>query len=149
MSILEFKKFSKKQGIIAGYYFEGHFLSRYKTEAIQILRDWIEQKGNKIGDKSKTAWEKGKEALPNVWEAIHHEWEKGNEKTRKTNEKVKVWRAGVRARKTPYKIALLEEEIIIYKMKMNEKMNDIKEFYEERIKMKEEQIKQLKLGEQI
>lgn len=145
MSIMEFKKKSKRFGIQAGYYFKGEFLSRYKTEAIEILRNRIEKAGKETGDMSRDVWDKGKEVLPDVWEAIHHEWKLGKIKTDKSNIKIQEWRERERIKKIPYQIEIIKQEIKMEQMKMREKMNDIKEFYEGRIKIQEEKIKQLEI----
>lgn len=130
---IEFKKESKIWGIKRGYYFKGEFLSKYKTEAMQKLREPFKDNYS----------DENKKKFPDEWEAIHYEWEKSRDKTKRINEKILLYREARRERRKPMKIKMLEEDIKIYQEKMNEKMRDIKQFYEARIKIKEEEIKKL------
>jgi len=130
---IEFKKESKILGIKRGYYFKGEFLSKYKTETMEKLREPFK---DNFSDENKMKF-------PDEWEAIHYEWEKSRDKTKRTNEKLLLHREARRERRKPMKIKMLEEDIKIYQKKMKEKMNDIKQFYEERIKIKEEEIKKI------
>lgn len=75
MNSLEFKKKNRFLGIVCGYYFKGVLLSRYKTEAIEILRSRVDNLSE--DNRNKT----------DEWKVITEEYEKSCEKTRKTHEK--------------------------------------------------------------
>lgn len=113
--LFEFKKGNKILAISCGYYFKGKLLSRYKSEAIAILRKRIEDGGNRIGDLSRDTWEKGKEACPDEWQVIHEEYEKSKTKTNRTREK-----------KQPY-FDKIHERVIARKIKtLTLKIEDVK-----------------------
>jgi predicted N-acyltransferase len=107
-----FKKRSKILGIVEGYYFKGEFLSRYKTEAIKILRNRVETAGSKIGDKSKLDIEKGKEICKDEWQVVHDEYEKATLKNQKTHEKKKPYFAKINQRVLERRIVTLNNKII-------------------------------------
>jgi hypothetical protein len=111
MTNLIFKKFSKRLGILRGYYFKEEFLSNYKTEAIKILRDRIEKAGSEIGDMSRNAWEKGQEILPDEFSIIKQEFEKITERTRRTHEKKKPYYEMLKKRQIEREIFKLSQRI--------------------------------------
>jgi hypothetical protein len=109
--MFEFKKQNKILGIGCGYYFKDVFLSRYKTEAIRILRNRIEEAGSKVGDRSKSSWEKGQLELPDEAKVLKDEWLKGEERTRKTHAKKKQFYKEIHKRVLKRKIVTLQERI--------------------------------------
>lgn len=135
---LEFKKKSKILGILEGYYFKGELLSRYKTEAIKILRERIETAGSKVGDKSKTNFEKGMEICKDEWQIIHDEFEKCSLKVQKTYDKKKPYYVKIHRRVLERKINTLknriwdvDERLVRIKNEFkNKKLNLLKEIEE-------------------
>lgn len=64
-----------------GYYYKGTFLSRYRTRAIEILREKL----NKVGN-----LEKAKKLYPNIWAEIHKDYLRQKEITKKGQKKFKM-----------------------------------------------------------
>ena len=106
-----------------GYYFKGEFLSRYKTEAIRILRERVE--GLSIEERDKT----------DEWKIIHQEYLKSIERTKKINKTKQPYYKKQRERIIKRKIILLKEKINYLEWMKKEKM---KEFDERIILIKNE-----------
>lgn len=75
MAILEFRRRNRKKAKSEGYYFKGEFLSRYKREAIQKLREPF-----------KTYSDEEKELYKDNWEAIDVEYQKGRQAVKKVQD---------------------------------------------------------------
>lgn len=104
MKLFKFKKKSIKKEIECGYYFKGEFLSRYKTEAKQILRKRIENAGD-------GSLEKGKKILKDEWKVLHQEWLKSCKTIKKTNRKKRAYYKRARIESKKRKIKQLREEL--------------------------------------
>jgi hypothetical protein len=122
---LEFRKLSKLKGVERGYYFNNKLLSRYKTEAIAMLRKRIEDAGH--GD-----W-----VLPEEAEAITIEYNKATEKTRKTHEKKKPIYAQMHISSLKNRISFLENWI----ERLELRKKDVGKIFDDKIeeKRKEQQ----------
>jgi pyruvate/2-oxoacid:ferredoxin oxidoreductase alpha subunit len=113
----QFQKENKILGVKCGYYFKGEFLSRYKNEAIQILRDRVEKSAN--GD-----WEKAKEFCSDEYKVIHAEWKKGTAKNKKTYEKKKPYYKKIHERTIVTSIANLKHRLEMKEQRKQEVMKD-------------------------
>jgi hypothetical protein len=129
---LEFKKPKLRLGdeFELGYYFKNEFLSRYKQEALKILRGRIKDLSNEERDKT------------DEWKVIHAEFLKSCEATDKC-----------RRTKQPYFKRLnrrtIERRIIRLKQKIEdieERKKDLIEEQNKRIELVKNQIKELKGG---
>jgi hypothetical protein len=117
---LEFRKKSKLKGVVEGYYFKGKLLSRYKTEAIDILRKRVEQAGK--GD-----FMKGKELLPDEYSVINQEWLKGEERTKKIHIKKKPYYDRLHINSLKHQLLHLQnkiENLISKRSKSEQEYND-------------------------
>jgi len=123
---LSFKKKSVLNNIECGYYFKGELLSRYKTQALQILRERIEKAGSQVGDMSQTNFEKGMKVLPDEYAIVHQHYLESTEKNRKTKEKKKVYYATMRR-------ARLESDIAYLQQLMQSKIEAVRKDFEKKI----------------
>jgi hypothetical protein len=129
---LEFRKKSKLKGIECGYYFKGELLSRYKTEAILILRKRVEEAG-------KGNFLKGKEFLPDEWQVIHNEWEKAEERTNKTNIKKKPYWDKLHINSLKHKLLTLDNKIELQKSRKSQ----IEQIFTDRINALEKEKEEI------
>jgi hypothetical protein len=120
MKNLEFRKESKILGVKCGYYFKGEFLSRYKTEAIRMLRERIEHAGSQVGDCSQTNWEKGIKALPDEAKVIFDEYQKAKKKTDSTHNKKKPYYKELHKRGLRRSLITLSDRIRMKEMRKSE-----------------------------
>lgn len=130
MTELKFITQKKSKGIYdeTGYYLNGKFLDRYKSNAIEILRDKITKAGN-------GSFEEGKNKAKAEWEAVNKEYIKSCEATEK-----------IRQTKKPYwdklKILTLRNKISRLKEKIDwineRKQNLINEFEEKIVRINNE-----------
>lgn len=132
--IFMFEKGSKILGLEKGYYFGDEFLSRYKREALEKLRNRVEEAGKNVGDMSRTVWDKGKEVCPEEWEVIHAEWLKESEKIKKTHEKKKVYYDKMREEGFKRQIATLKVRIDFLEGKKKKIIMDLDQKKEEFLK---------------
>jgi predicted N-acyltransferase len=138
MTELKFIKQKKSQGIYeeTGYYFGDEFLNRYKSKAIEILRNRIIKAGN--GD-----FNSGKDKAKKEWEVVHTEYLKSIEAIKKTNRTKKPYWNKLNQLTIKNKINRLKEKSVYLK----ERKKDIVKDFDDRIKLIEKDI--VKLREQI
>lgn len=115
---LEFKRANKVLGQICGYYFKDEFLSRYKSEAIQILRARVERAGN-------GKFENGKALCPDEWKVIHEEYERSKRATKKTYTKKKPYFQLLHKRALKHSLLTLQEKLKWKEKRRNEIVKDL------------------------
>jgi len=124
--MLEFKKPKIRLGetFSTGYYFKGEFLSRYKNEAIAILRkrvvDLPDEERNKTDE----------------WKVIHEEYLKTKERTRKIELKKKPYYEKLSKRARKRRIVRLKNKI----KDIESRKKDIVKILDKKIKLIEKEI---------
>lgn len=129
---LEFRKKSKLKGIECGYYFKGELLSRYKTEAIEILRKRIEKAGQ--GD-----FLKGKEFLPDEYNVINQEYLKWEERTNKNYNKKKFYYDKLHINCLKHRLLTLQNKIDMQKSRKSQ----IEQIFTDRINALEKEKEEI------